>query len=54
MAVVIDELEVVPAAGESATAPAPAVEPPAGPRLSDQVAELLRVRAARSERLRAD
>ena len=53
MAVVIDELEVIPAAAEPAT-PAPAVEPPSDPGLADALAELLRVREARCERLRAD
>jgi hypothetical protein len=53
MAVVIDELEVIPAAADPATLVA-AVEPPSGPAVADVLAELLRVREARCERLRAD
>jgi hypothetical protein len=53
MAVVIDELEVIPAAAEPAPTPA-AVEPPTAPALADNLAERLRVREARCERLRAD
>jgi hypothetical protein len=55
VAVVVDQMEVVPAEPPPQSEPV-AAEPPGLPAqpLHDQVRELLRVRAARAERLRAD
>jgi hypothetical protein len=55
MAVVVGEMEVVPAQPPDQSVPQPSVGPGLPqPSVAEEVRELLIVRAARAERLRAD